>query len=98
MNFQLFSPLFTISNAPHFGTYATYTTLLPQLKIYYTDPNDEDDEDTTEEKDAGLETLITFNPESMPCWVAVAARTDEGTGPFSNFKKVSSLSPFFLRI
>ena len=40
------------------------------------------------EVDVGLGTVISVSPKSLPCWVAVAARTSEGMGPFSNFKKV----------
>ncbi|XP_063689590.1 protein sax-3-like isoform X27 [Bolinopsis microptera] len=61
-----------------------------QIKLYYTNPADDNTTVESTFKDVGREPRqLTLYPTSLPCWVAVAAKTGEGIGPFSDFQKVA---------
>ena len=70
------------------------------MKLYYTDPAEEGNTTTPSSsknthKDVGAEPRqLTLYPTSLPCWVAVAAKTSQGIGPFSDFQKVRRVAVF----
>ncbi|KAL5271140.1 hypothetical protein ACHWQZ_G001696 [Mnemiopsis leidyi] len=66
-----------------------------QIKLYYTDPAEEGNTTSSSpsqnsQHDVPVDSRqFQVFPTSFPCWVAVAAKTGQGIGPFSDFEMVA---------